>query len=74
MTSAGDQLGRINLLTPERVRSAAADSPRGSLFDADGDGEPEIVYYNGFRGGEHIDASTDPADCGMWSAATTTAA
>jgi hypothetical protein len=44
------------------------------LFDADGDGEPEIFYYNGFRGGEHIDASTDPADCEMWSAATTTAA
>lgn len=26
----------------------------GSLFDADGDGEPEVVYYNGFRGGEDI--------------------
>jgi hypothetical protein len=26
----------------------------GSLFDADGDGKPEIVYYNGYRGGEHI--------------------
>jgi kynurenine formamidase len=143
---ADDQLGRINLLTPERVKSAAAevkegltfclslplDQPNefvmapyrhalllrpglvggapnfnrpwsefepgstdvvnddvvlmylqgstqwdslchvGSLFDADGDGEPEIVYYNGFRGGEHIDASTDPADCGMWSTATAT--
>ena len=22
----------------------------GSMFDADGDGEPEIVYYNGYRG------------------------
>jgi len=26
----------------------------GQLFDADGDGEPEIVYYNGYRAGEHI--------------------
>jgi kynurenine formamidase len=43
----------------------------GAQFDADDDGEPEIVYYNGFRGGEHIDSSSDPADCGMWSASTT---
>jgi hypothetical protein len=26
----------------------------GSMFDADGDGKPEIVYYNGYRGGEHV--------------------
>jgi len=26
----------------------------GQLFDADGDGTPEIVFYNGYRGGEHI--------------------
>lgn len=26
----------------------------GSRFDADGDGEPEIVFYNGFRAGEHV--------------------
>jgi hypothetical protein len=26
----------------------------GSRFDADGDGEPELVFYNGFRGGEDI--------------------
>ncbi len=26
----------------------------GGLFDADDDGVPEIVYYNGYRGGEHI--------------------
>ena len=26
----------------------------GSLFDANGDGEPESVYYNGFRAGEEI--------------------
>lgn len=27
---------------------------RGSLFDADGDGEPEPVYYNGFRAGQDV--------------------
>jgi kynurenine formamidase len=26
----------------------------GQLFDADGDGAPEIVFYNGYRAGEHI--------------------
>jgi hypothetical protein len=26
----------------------------GSMFDADGDGEPEPVFYNGWRGGEHV--------------------
>ena len=26
----------------------------GGWFDADGDGEPEIVYYNGWRGGDHV--------------------
>jgi len=29
-------------------------SHAGQFFDADGDGEPEIVYYNGYRGGEHV--------------------
>ncbi len=26
----------------------------GSKFDADGDGDPEPVYYNGYRPGEHV--------------------
>jgi Putative cyclase. len=26
----------------------------GSVFDADGDGVPEPVYYNGWRAGEHV--------------------
>jgi Putative cyclase len=26
----------------------------GALFDADGDGIPEMVFYNGYRAGEHI--------------------
>jgi kynurenine formamidase len=26
----------------------------GGLFDADGDGEAEVVYYNGWRGGDHV--------------------
>ena len=31
----------------------------GQLFDADGDGEPEIVFYNGYRAGEHIKGPMD---------------
>ena len=34
----------------------------GQLFDADGDGKPEIVFYNGYRAGEHI--------MGRWTTAT----
>ena len=26
----------------------------GAMFDADGDGKPEPVYYNGWRAGEHV--------------------
>ena len=26
----------------------------GQMFDADGDGTPEMVFYNGYRAGEHI--------------------
>lgn len=36
----------------------------GALFDADGDGEPEPVYYNGFRAGEHIRGPDDPEGMG----------
>lgn len=31
----------------------------GQLFDADGDGQAEMVYYNGYRGGEHIQGPGD---------------
>ena len=27
----------------------------GQQFDVDGDGKPEMVFYNGYRAGEHID-------------------
>ena len=36
----------------------------GSMFDADGDGVPEPVYYNGFRGGEHIRGPSEAEDAG----------
>jgi hypothetical protein len=34
----------------------------GQLFDADGDGKPEIVFYNGYRAGEHIIGPVDYRD------------
>ena len=34
----------------------------GALFDADGDGTPEKVYYNGFRAHEHL---LGPGDAGL---------
>jgi hypothetical protein len=34
----------------------------GSMFDADGDGKPEVVYYNGWRGGEHIVSAAENKD------------
>src|SRR5262249_21616060 len=34
----------------------------GQFFDADGDGEPEKVYYNGFRAHEHV---LGPGDAGL---------
>jgi hypothetical protein len=36
----------------------------GQLFDADGDGKPEIVFYNGYRAGEHIIGPVDYCDGG----------
>jgi hypothetical protein len=36
----------------------------GSHFDADGDGLPEAVYYNGFRAGQHVVGPLDLADAG----------
>src|SRR4051812_36870751 len=39
----------------------------GSRFDADGDGKPELVFYNGFRAGEHVvpapDKKSEAWDC-----------
>ena len=34
----------------------------GALFDADGDGRPERVYYNGYRANEHIVGPMDYAE------------
>jgi kynurenine formamidase len=44
----------------------------GAWFDADGDGTPEIVYYNGYRAQEHIKGPDDPKgeECGGESCAT----
>jgi kynurenine formamidase len=37
----------------------------GGLFDADGDGVAERVYYNGFRAGEDLIGPTDLTDAGL---------
>lgn len=37
----------------------------GQLFDADGDGAAEAVFYNGYRAGEHIVGPSDVRDAGM---------
>ena len=44
----------------------------GAVFDADDDGTPEIVYYNGFRGGHDIWSTSDPDECGFGSTSGTT--
>ena len=36
----------------------------GQLFDADGDGHPEPVFYNGYRGGKEIVGPASPDDAG----------
>lgn len=36
----------------------------GSMFDADGDGVPEPLYYNGFRAGEDVVGPERVEDCG----------
>lgn len=36
----------------------------GQMFDADGDGTPEAVYYNGFRAGREIVGPSSPDDAG----------
>lgn len=36
----------------------------GSQFDADGDGKPEVVFYNGYRLDTHFMGPTDLADAG----------
>jgi kynurenine formamidase len=38
----------------------------GSRFDADGDGKPEIVFYNGFRGGEDIVPAAESRSAEPW--------
>lgn len=37
----------------------------GSLFDCDGDGKPEAVYYNGFRADEDVVGPSDAKDAGV---------
>ncbi len=36
----------------------------GAMFDADGDGKPEPVFYNGYRGGADLAGPADSKDAG----------
>jgi kynurenine formamidase len=38
----------------------------GALFDADGDGAPEPVFYNGFRAGEHVHPAAEQPQAEAW--------
>jgi hypothetical protein len=38
----------------------------GGRFDADGDGEPELVFYNGFRAGEHVRSGPEDPSAAPW--------
>jgi len=38
----------------------------GSRFDADGDGKAEIVFYNGYRAGEHVVPSSQSSSSEPW--------
>ncbi len=38
----------------------------GQMFDANDDGVPEAVYYNGYRGGIDVVGPHDSADCGVF--------
>ena len=38
----------------------------GSRFDADGDGKAEIVFYNGFRAGEHVKPAPEGSAAEPW--------
>jgi hypothetical protein len=38
----------------------------GSRFDADGDGAPETVFYNGYRAGEHVKPAAENARAESW--------
>jgi len=49
----------LTLLTLQYSTQWDSFSHIGSRFDADGDGKPEIVFYNGFRGGEDIVPAPD---------------
>ncbi len=38
----------------------------GSRFDADGDGKPEIVFYNGYRGGADVRPGAEAGNAEAW--------
>lgn len=60
------QPGQTDVVCDDRVTLSTQYSTQwdslahmGSRFDADGDGEPEIVFYNGYRAGEEVRGPRD---------------
>jgi hypothetical protein len=68
---AGDDANHTDVLSDDAVILHTQYSTQwdsfahvGQLFDADGDGIPEPVYYNGYRADSEIVGPSDPADAG----------
>jgi kynurenine formamidase len=60
------QSGQTDVVCDDRVTLSTQYSTQwdslahmGALFDADGDGREEIVFYNGYRGGVQVKGPTD---------------
>src|SRR5258705_826366 len=56
----------ITLLTLQYSTQWDSFAHIGSSFDADGDGKPEPVFYNGFRAGEHIKPAPENPKAESW--------
>jgi kynurenine formamidase len=61
-----DRPGHVDVFCDDKVEMCLQYSTQwdalahaGQLFDADGDGEPEIVYYNGYRAGHDVVGPVD---------------
>jgi kynurenine formamidase len=70
---AEDEAGLTDVVSDDRVLLTLQYSTQwdsfahiGSRFDADGDGEREIVFYNGFRAGEDVVPASSRENSESW--------